>query len=74
MAIARLCRMQQDLFDAMEPDIDGVKFAGGAVMAMQRPGVASCWGWSTTTAPTPPAPAATSWRLRRCAAAGYIYI
>jgi phosphosulfolactate synthase (CoM biosynthesis protein A) len=24
----------------MEPDIDGVKFAGGAVMAMQRSGVA----------------------------------
>jgi phosphosulfolactate synthase (CoM biosynthesis protein A) len=24
----------------MEPDIDGVKFAGGAVMALQRSGVA----------------------------------
>lgn len=40
------CRgcLQQDLFDAMEPDIDGVKFAGGAVMAMQRSGVAQLLG------------------------------
>ena len=44
MAIARLCRVQQDLFDAMEPDIDGVKFAGGAVMAMQRSGVVQLLG------------------------------
>ena len=36
--------LQQDLFDAMEPDIDGVKFAGGAVMAMQRSGVAQLLG------------------------------
>ncbi len=37
--VAVASHVPQDLFDAMGPTIDGVKFAGGAVMAMQRQGV-----------------------------------